>query len=288
MKNIGSAEYAQINFKGKIGYISLDMIIAPSIIKRGLGVFSKAVKQPNEDINKLNSFIKENLIKTNTIRSSVSMSSLDGLSFRLKNTKLNNVSYAYDTKIQKESFAEFALGKSDVDLTYWFGFLPSGDNLSNAFSNIDSFIYNDPFLKSLLNKVLEDYVDTTNIPKLKTSLYHELNSLITSERAFFKKAVSGPEGDTDNNNKFNIDYFFSGDPKFKILTPLYGLAELSFTGDIKTKEDYIDILNKREAVLVIEGSTGSSVKIKGKVIPNVSIGLYKKEYISRMRDAIKI
>ena len=60
------------------------MIIAPSIIKRGLGVFSKTVKQPNEDINKLNSFIKENLIKTNTIRSSVSMSSLDGLSFKLK------------------------------------------------------------------------------------------------------------------------------------------------------------------------------------------------------------
>ena len=73
-----------------------------------------------------------------------------------------------------------------------------------------------------------------------------------------------------------------------MLTPLYGLAELSFTGDIKTKEDYIDILNKREAVLVIEGSTGSSVKMKGKVIPNVSIGLYKKEYITRMRDAIKI
>lgn len=253
-------------------------------------ITAKPVKQPDESINKMNTILRENIIKTNTVRSAVSMKPMEGLVVQVGKIKLKDVAFAYDAPYKKNSLAEFALGKSDRDLAYWFGRIPSGDSLSNAFENQDSYIFSDPYLKDVLDKVWNDYVDTTGAPKLQNTLFRDLNGRSANEIEFFKRAISGPDGASAarEGSAFNVGLFFDGEPVFKMQTPLYGLSSLSFSKDVITKTDLITQLIRQETCLVIESTGGASLKIKGRVINNASIGIYKKSYLNRLRDAIRI
>lgn len=262
--------------------------MVPSIISQIKNITSKPIKQPNEEINKLNAFLQENIVKTNSVRNVVSMKPMLGLIIQIGKNKLKDIAFAYDAPFKKNSLAEFALGQSNIDLPYWFGRIPTGDSLSDAFENPDSYIFSDSYLKSVLDKVWSEYIDTTGIPKLQNTLFRELDGRIANEKNFFEKAISGPNGASVDQDAFNIGFFFDGEPKFKMQTSLYGLALLNFSKDIITKSDLISQLIRQETCLVIESTQGSSIKIRGKTINNVSVGIYKKSYLNRLRDAIRI
>lgn len=291
LKQIGDLELAQVNFRGRVGFVALNKIVAPSILHRVRGSFSKRIKQPNAEINRFNAFLHEELTKTNALRTVVGMKPLGGLVIQVNRDRLTDVAFAYDVPYQKNSLADFALGASPVDLNYWFSLMPEKESLSSAFDVADSYIYKDNYLIGVLSQIDADYTASeTGRNKIQTSFYRLLEGRDRKEIDFFKKAVFGPDGAnaSTRGNKFSVTFLVEGDFKFKMLTPLYGLASLSFSGGVVKRSEMLKLLTDQQVCLVIENVSGSSVRYQGKMIDSVKIGVYRKDYLNRLRDSIKI
>ena len=293
LKSIGSIDALRVNFKGKMGYVALNRIIAPTFYGRVKNWFAKPVKQPDERINKLNTELTAMHREVDTVRSAAGVSTLAGLECKFKNTTLKDIAFAYDVPLTRDSIADIALGPSNIDLPYWIATPPEGDDLSKFFENADSFPVHEPHLQDILNDVFDRYVDKEEGGyKLQSSLYKILTGSDRKEKDFFMKAISGPDGnvstDIADGNKFNVTIFTGGDIKLTLTQKFYGQAKLEFADPVLFKTDFLALLAAKKTCLVIENTIGvSSFKMRGKTVRNCSIGLYKTSYIRRLRDAIQ-
>lgn len=284
----------QVSWKGKVGYVSLNRILAPNLVGRLKNVFQKPVKQPDSRINYLNKKIREYLQLVAQARSALpNAQPLQGLMIQIKgkgSTKeMQDIAFALDLPIVKDSLADFALGASRFDLSYWFAKVPDAPILSESFQDIKSYIYSDSYLQGFLEQVFKNYIDKSEGKlTLQTSVYQILNPSNNEARQFFMKAVSGPTGAMNANSSSNVTLYANGDPTLTLVDPVTGLCKLTFSEEVKLKDDLIDTFNQKKACIVVENSLGSVAKIKGKTIRNISIGLYHIDYIRMLRDAIEL
>lgn len=284
----------QVSWKGKVGFVSLNRILAPNIVGRLKNVFQKPVKQPDSRINYLNKKIHEYLQLVAQARSALpNARPLQGLVVQIKGDsstrEMQNIAFALDVPLMQNSLADFALGLSKSNLPYWFAKVPDAPTLSDSFQNIKSYIYSDWYLQKFLEQVFNNYIDKSEGKYvLQTSVYQILNPSNTDARKFFMKAISGPTGDMNASGPTNVMFYANGDPTLTLEDPVTGLCTLTFSEEVELKDDLIDIFNQKKACIVVENSMGSVVKIKGKMIRNTSIGLYHVDYIRMLRDAIEL
>jgi len=284
----------QVSWKGKVGYVSLNRILAPNLIGRLKNVFQKPVKQPDSRINYLNKKIRECLQSVAQARSALpNAQPLQGLTIQIKgqnSTKeMENVAFAFDIPLTKDSLADFAFGSSRTDLSYWFAKVPDPPSLSEFFQDIKSFIYSDSYLQRFLDQVFNNYIDKSEGKlALQTSVYQILNPSNNEARQFFMKSISGPTGAMNANSASNVTFYANGDPTLTLVDPVAGLCKMTFSEEVQLKEDLIAVFNQKKSCIVVENSMGAVAKIKGKTIRNISIGLYYIDYIRMLRDAIEL
>lgn len=282
-------ETLQISFNQKIGYLPINKIMAPRMLGRIKDMLTPPVKQKDPLINKINKSLKEDLNRVNAIRTSVGYQLLPCLNIKLNNKIPVKVKFIYDVPLSLKSEAKIAMGMSDVDLGYWFAMLPDDEKLTNCFDDINSYIYKNGFLNSILTKIYNYYIEKdSGVLKLSTSVYKKLEGMEAYN--FYLSAIFGKDGtaDVDEGSKDNINFFYSGNLEYEMLTPLYGAATISFSESLKTKEHFLKIFNEKKAYLVIEQTQGTISLLKGKRVSNVSIGIYHENYLRLMRHAIEL
>lgn len=300
LKNIGNISALQVSWKGKTGYVMLSRILAPSFIGKVKNLFTKPVKQPDDRVNVLNTNIIKFMQDMSIARSALPNSPpLPGLTIKIKGMggaikKLYPINFAYDTPLNKNSIAEFALGTSASNLQYWFAQIPDEESLSSFFSNKRSWVYLVPYLRNLLKIVYDNYVDNVKDGKilpnriLQTSVYHILDPSENGSRGFFQNATQGYHSHLRDGDVYNVGFFVGGDPVLTLDDAVKGKCTLKFKEGVMLSNDMISIFNQKKACIVVENVMGSQANLAGKIVRNASVGLYHTDYLRKLSDAVEI
>lgn len=288
IKQIGSMETLQVSWKGKVGFVSLNRIIVPSIIGRARNLFRKPIKQSDVRVNTLNGKIQEYRTKVAQARESLpgNLPDLKGLEIKFISKgggsfMMYDVAFVYDAPLKKDSIGDIAFGLDKTHLPYWMTKVPEYPSLSEAFFFKGSFIYKNEYLKKFLKDVYDIYVDKSEGRlSLQTSVYRILPSGGGKPKQFFEDAIIGPHA--------RSMFFANGDPQITLDDAKNGKCTLKFDEESYTRDEMINFYEQGKVCIVVENSMGSSAKIGWRTVANTSIGLYHTDYIRYLNDAIEL
>lgn len=288
IKPIGSMDTLQVSWKGKVGFVSLNRIIAPSIIGRARNLFRKPAKQADARVNTLNAKIQEYRTKVAQVRTSLpgNLPDLKGLEIRFiskggDSSIMDDVAFVYDAPLRKDSIGDIAFGLDKTRLPYWITKVPEFPSLSEAFFFKGSFIYKNEYLKKFLKDVYDIYVDKSNGRlSLQTSVYKILPPGGGKPKQFFEEAIIGPE--------VRPMFFANGDPQLILDDAKNGKCTLKFDEESYTSDELMKLYEQGKVCIVVENAMGSSAKIGWRTVANTSIGLYHTDYLRSLRDAIEL
>jgi len=263
--------------------------MAPKLIEHLKSIFTKPKKQKNPIINEININLQEDLKRVNSIRSVAGSQPLSLLDLKLNNKIPVKVKFIHDLSSVNNSEAEMAMGLSDVELNYWFKIISDNEKLTNCFDDTNSYIYKNQYLNNILSRVYNFYIDKrAGQYKLQSTVFKKLKGAEAFN--FFVSAIFGEHGTVkqEEGGKDNINFFYNGEMSYKLTSPFYGTAVISFSGELRTKDYYIKLFNEERTCLVIEQNKIANTIVNRKIIPNISVGIYTKEYLNQLKDSIEL
>lgn len=262
--------------------------MAPTFIAAISRLFRGAPPDTDNRIREMNEKIRKIIADFTAIRVAKNPRAVkkEHITLIINKTLVPNIAFAESYKNTKDSCVTLSFGLNRDTGTIWIGTgIDLSDNISYFLNEQNSFIFHHSFFTSFINKIAPDYIGKD----LNLSCVVKLKHSNLDHKDFFEKAVFGMKGSFTGAAGFhNANLFASGDVDIVPRSSLKNTAYLSSKDPIISKSDIRTLFDTDKFYLIAAVSHGSQMIISGKMIGNITIGIFHEEYLRSLRNYVEI